>query len=131
MKRTTRRSLVLSVVVVCVGAAAAYAAANYSGRIVHAIETTGKKQLQAGANRYGLGRVTKVTATCIQEGSSESYTCLAYYTVHAVRYRLFINASCSNSGECIWHADGNGEPTNGSRLAFVREAARAAATPRE
>lgn len=92
------------------GGSSSSGSGDQSSRIEHDIMTTGSSQLQASASDYGVTDVRFDDAGCVEQGSSQSYQCLAHYTADGQSYKLSISASCDSTGKCVWQSDGAGFP---------------------
>ena len=83
---------------------------DQSHRIEKDIMSSGADQLRWAASNYGLSDVSMDDAGCVEQGSSQSYKCLAHYTADGQSYKLSISATCDKSGKCVWESDGDGIP---------------------
>lgn len=86
----------------------------------NAILQNGAAQLQADLTRGDPnGAATMDDVNCVETGDSQSYTCLAHYTVVDVftnlnqKYALHIDGSCDDTANCQWHPTGTGKPVPG------------------
>jgi Tfp pilus assembly protein PilF len=80
-------------------------ARDYSARVAASIQQNAGQLKQQFPNAFNVN-VTK--ASCVEQGSTESYLCNATVGVEAQDYTVqfqtvSISASCDNSGNCVWH----------------------------
>lgn len=107
-------------VVLIVVAGASGGAGNSSKAMQDDILSSGASQIQSSVNAIAPNASATVKindANCIQTAGTQTYTCIAHYTVNAPsvglndqKYALNISGTCDSSGNCQWHADSAGAP---------------------
>jgi hypothetical protein len=94
---------------------------DHSKGLERIILRDGQPRLQATISQIDPGATVKITKVhCVESGSSQQYSCLAYFTVTSpsgttTNFTQHVSATCNKkfSATCIWHADGEATRTPG------------------